>query len=196
MSKMLGPTSATRGIMGLLEVDPFRRYREASARTRASLDELLSKEIAAYASEDTSLVVFGSLARGEWTAGSDLDWTYLIDRQANSDHLRISQKIQEVLEEAHYLPPGGTGIFGNMAFSHDIIHQIGGQSDTNRNTTQRILLLLESHPIGGRTQAHERVLRAVISRYLEEDTHPLTHDSKKYRVPLDKSEGVVKTEIS
>lgn len=47
MSKMLGPTSATRGIMGLLEVDPFRRYREASARTRASLDELLSKEIAA-----------------------------------------------------------------------------------------------------------------------------------------------------
>jgi len=104
--------------MGLLEVDPFRRYREASARTRASLDELLSKEIAAYASEDTSLVVFGSLARGEWTAGSDLDWTYLIDGQANSDHLRISQKIQEVLEEAHYLPPGGTGIFGNMQPRH------------------------------------------------------------------------------
>jgi len=70
-----------------------------------------------------------------------------------------------------------------MAFSHDIVHEIGGQNDTNRNTTQRILLLLESHPIGSRADAHERVLRAVISRYLEEDTHPLIQDSTKYRVP-------------
>src|SRR6266700_860144 len=61
--------------------------------------------------------------------------------------------------------------------------KIGGQNDTNRNTTQRILLLLESQPIGTRTEAHERVLRAVINRYLEEDTHPLTQNSKAYRVP-------------
>ena len=31
-----------------------------------------------------------------------------------------------------------------MAFSHEIVHHIGGQADTNRNTTQRILLLLEA----------------------------------------------------
>ncbi len=31
-----------------------------------------------------------------------------------------------------------------MDLGHDIIHQIGGQYDTNKNTTQRILLLLES----------------------------------------------------
>lgn len=174
---------ATAQIVALLDAEPFRRYRENSAQTRAKLDELLSKEIPAYASDDTSFVVFGSLARGEWTSGSDLDWTYLIDGQANSDHLRISQKIQTILEKAGYVPPGSMGTFGNMAFSHDIIHQIGGQNDTNRNTTQRILLLLESCPIGNRPDAHERVLRAVISRYLEEDTHPLTQGSNKYRVP-------------
>jgi hypothetical protein len=28
-----------------------------------------------------------------------------------------------------------------MAFSHGIVHRIGGQNDTNKNTTQRILLL-------------------------------------------------------
>jgi predicted nucleotidyltransferase len=175
--------SAKSGIRSLLDSDPFRGYRDKSSRVRSDLDDLLSKEIPAYASDDTSLVVFGSLARGEWTVGSDLDWTYLIDGLANSDHLRISQKIEATLEKAGYLKPGTTGTFGNMAFSHDIIHQIGGQNDTNRNTTQRILLLLESHPIGSRAKAHERVLRGVISRYLEEDTHPLTHDSKKYRVP-------------
>ena len=78
---------------------------------------------------------------------------------------------------------GPTGTFGNMAFSHDIIHQIGGQYDTNKNTTQRILLLLESCPIGKRTEAYERVIRGVINRYLEEDVHPLAHDSSRYRVP-------------
>lgn len=176
-------TLPTRGIPALLNAEPFRTFREKSEHVQATLDELLSKEIPAYTSEDTSLVVFGSLARGEWTSGSDLDWTYLIDGQANSDHLRISQKIQGTLEKLGYVPPGATGTFGNLAFSHDIIHQIGGQYDTNRNTTQRILLLLESCPIGSRSKAHERVLRGAISRYLEEDTHPLTHGSKHYRVP-------------
>lgn len=79
--------------------------------------------------------------------------------------------------------PGPTGTFGNMAFSHEIVHQIGGQSDTNKNTTQRILLLLESTPIGERREAYDRVIRAVIDRYLDEDTHPLNRDSKSYRVP-------------
>jgi hypothetical protein len=121
--------------------------------------------------------------RGEWTSKSDLDWTYLIDGEANSDHLKISQHIQGLLRDNGYEEPGPTGTFGNMAFSHDIIHQIGGQHDTNRNTTQRILLLLESGSIGRRTEAYERVIRGVINRYIEEDVHPLTHDSKRYRVP-------------
>jgi len=40
-----------------------------------------------------------------------------------------------------------------MAFRHDIIHQIGGQNDTNKNTNHRILLLLESRAIGKNVQA-------------------------------------------
>jgi len=168
---------------GLLDSDVLRTAREASLKKRKELDELLSTEIGRYASPDTSLVVFGSLARGEWTSGSDLDWTYLIDGGAKSAHLQITQDIQRVFEEKGLAEPGPTGTFGNMAFSHDIVHQIGGQNDTNKNTTQRILLLLESTPIGGRREAYDRVIRAVIDRYLEEDTHLLTRDLKNYRVP-------------
>jgi predicted nucleotidyltransferase len=173
-------TSADFANSGLL-----RTCREAALKTREELGQLLSKEIPGYTSEDTSLVVFGSLARGEWTSASDLDWTYLIDGGANSDHLLIAQKIQRLLEEnkTKFRPPSLTGTFGNMAFSHDVIHQIGGQNDTNKNTTQRILLLLESCAIGKRTDAYERVIRGVINRYLDEDNHPLTPDSKSYRVP-------------
>src|SRR5215471_5097365 len=171
---------------------PILSKAHADAQNRRQeLDTLLQREIGrrdsidSYDSEDTSLVVFGSLARNEWTSSSDLDWTYLIDGQANSDHLLIAQEIQQVLKKHgdRFPSPGQTGIFGNMAFSHEIIHQIGGQSDTNKNTTQRILLLLESVAIGRRTQAYERVLKAVINRYLEEDSHLLTEDGRAYRVP-------------
>lgn len=169
----------------LLKMKALAAAGEAAANTRRDLDALLSTEIRGYTSQDTSLVVFGSLARGEWTSSSDLDWTYLIDGQANSDHLIIAQEIQRILNEhkERFRPPGQTGTFGNMAFSHDIIHQIGGQSDTNRNTTQRILLLLESAAIGKDNGAYERIILGVINRYLEEDTHLLTKDLKRYRVP-------------
>jgi predicted nucleotidyltransferase len=167
----------------LLDLPPLRRYREESLQVKEKLDTILSAKLPSYGTEDTGLVVFGSLARGEWTSQSDLDWTYLIDGEANADHLRISQQIHATLEENKFIEPGPTGTFGNMAFSHEIVHQIGGQSDSNKNTTQRVLLLLESCFIGKRSEAHERVVRAVINRYLEEDDHHLTSDSKRYRVP-------------
>jgi predicted nucleotidyltransferase len=175
------PATATE----LPNTDVLRNCREASRKKREELEQLLSASIPKYTSEDTSLVVFGSLAREEWTSGSDLDWTYLIDGEANSDHLRIAQEIRRLLEreKEKFKPPGQTETFGNLAFSHDLIHQIGGQNDTNKNTTRRILLLLESVPIGKRAEAHERVVRGVINRYLEEDNHPLTADGKRYRVP-------------
>jgi predicted nucleotidyltransferase len=175
-------TNSTTTGSSFLDFSPLPEARVASLKIREELDALLIKEVGKYTSEDTSLVVFGSLARGEWTSGSDLDWTYLIDGQANSDHLRIAQKIHNVLRD-RFTEPGQTGTFGNMAFSHEIIHQIGGQNDTNKNTTQRILLLLESTPIGKRTQAYDRVIWGVINRYLDEDTHLLSRDSTRYRVP-------------
>lgn len=167
---------------------PTLYQARVNAKERQSeLDRLLSENVPRYASEDTSLVVFGSLARGEWTSGSDLDWTYLIDGQANSDHLLIAQKIHRTLGENkdRFPAPGQTGTFGNMVFSHELIHQVGGQHDTNKNTTQRILLLLESVPIGNSSQAYERVIRGIVNRYLEEeeDTRLLATAAGPYRVP-------------
>lgn len=176
--------------------DTLNKYRpiadaaKAAEEARTELNELLSKRVGKYASEDASLVVFGSLARDEWTSGSDLDWTYLIDGQAVSSHLSITQKIQTAIAKhkdaegkERFRAPGQTGTFGNIAFSHELVHRIGGQDDTNRNMTQRVLLLLESKGIGDRTEAYDRVLRAVIERYLEEDNHLLASDGKSYRVP-------------
>lgn len=131
---------------------------------------------------EVSIVVFGSLARGEWTEGSDVDWTLLIDGPADPEHRNIAHIISTSLEESGLRKPGSTGVFGNMAFSHDIIHQIGGQKDTNRNTTQRILLLLESLPLVDELVC-DRVIRSVLMRYLEDDISFLSPKGKKYKIP-------------
>lgn len=55
-----------------------------------------------------------------------------------------------------------------MVFSHDLVHQIGGEDDTNRNTTRRLLLLLESSVVG-RGDTYRNVVRNVLNRYLLED---------------------------
>jgi hypothetical protein len=116
---------------------------------------------------DASFVIFGSLGRFEVTSDSDIDWTYLVDGQADLKHqsaaLRVHSRVSDIQRE-----PGPEGTFGSLAFSHDIVQHIGGQDDSNANLTRRILLLLESQPIG-RREAYDRVLKVVLERYLTGD---------------------------
>ncbi len=130
--------------------------RALAIQTRTSLAQALRGAD----SEDSSIVVSGSLARNEFTPGSDIDWSLLIDGQADPDVIEILPRIEKVINATAAKPPGREGTFGTLAFSHELIHQIGGEDDTNRNTTRRILLLLESSPIG-RPDAYERVVRSI-----------------------------------
>ena len=127
---------------------------------------------------DTSIVVFGSLARDEATHASDIDWTLLIDGKADPKHLSMAQKIGRKIKR----PPGREGTFGTLAFSHQILHCIGGEEDSNANTTRRVLLLLESKPLGN-TQAWEDVQKNLLSRYLSED-RGLWLETNRRGVPL------------
>jgi len=138
--------------------------RELARSTLAELRALL----AGLEPEDTSIIVFGSFARGEYTRGSDIDWTLLVDGRADDAHFRQALAITEALDRAKYQPPSPFGVFDNVSFSHQLLHLIGGHDDTNRNTTQRILLLLESIAIG-RAEAHERVVDLILHRYVADD---------------------------
>lgn len=174
----------------------WEHLREAdsqASQARDNLAAILEKGIGKFATEDANLIAFGSLARREWIDWeSDLDWTYLIDGQANSRHLKITQQIRSTLEregrivngtfEPRFAEPGATGTFGNLGFSHQLVHLIGGQDDTNKNMTQRMLLLLESVPIGPRP-AYDRVVRAIIDRYLQEEAHILVEGKNRFKVP-------------
>jgi predicted nucleotidyltransferase len=130
---------------------------------------------------DASIVVVGSLAREEFTPGSDVDWTLILDGMSRPQDEQLARDIRLTLEGIDKKQPGREGVFGTLVSSHDLIHRIGGETDTNANTTRRILLLLESVAIG-RPDAHSRVLNNILYRYLEED-RGLWFGSNQSKVP-------------
>ncbi|MDX1984585.1 MAG: nucleotidyltransferase domain-containing protein [Bryobacteraceae bacterium] len=144
------------------------------------MQQRLLSEFAEFERDDSSIVVSGSLARGEFTAGSDIDWTLLIDGAADPWHAGLARRIAQKVKLIAAKDTGAEGTFGVMVFSHDLVHQIGGQDDTNQNTTRRLLLLLESRP-AGRDDAYARVIRSILSRYLLEDRGFLR--GSPFRVP-------------
>ena len=135
--------------------------------------------------DEGGLIVFGSLARREFTPASDLDWAVLIDGRADSQHLQITLQIKAELKNAGFGKPGPTEMFGGLVFSHELIHAIGGDEDTNRNMTRRLLLLLESAPIDelGSQQVHARITKGVLNRYVEEDASFIRSNEQKGKIP-------------
>lgn len=161
----------------------LKSARELTRKMRDELRNSLmdSQDAPRIDSSDLSVVVFGSLARDELTPNSDPDWTLLIDGGADPNHLETTLLAKKIIEARFNKKPGPEQTFGSMAFSHELVHQIGGQDDTNRNTTRRILLLLESAAIG-QSAAYDRVVTSILKRYLGED-RTFANRTSKYHVP-------------
>jgi predicted nucleotidyltransferase len=142
----------------------LRSCEQATEKALSKLREALST----LSTGDTSIVLFGSLARREFTADSDADWSLIVDGIADPQHLDSSLEVGKRIRELGINQPGREGTFGQLTFSHDLIHYIGGEDDTNTNTTRRMLLVLESTPVGD-GGSYDRVVRNILGRYLSED---------------------------
>ncbi len=115
--------------------------------------------------KDTSIVVGGSLARGDYTTGSDIDSILLIDGPADPTHHVHFGKVHKVINSKSGKPVGPDGVFDTMVFSHELVHNIADQKDDNSNFIHRLFLLLESEAIGCK-DAYNRVKRTILNTYL------------------------------
>ena len=154
--------------------------RRASQNAEATLATFTAavKDVTA---SDASIVVFGSLARFELTPGSDIDWTLLLDGPSDPRHHHVSRRIASAVKDLTPKNVGQEGTFGSLVSSHDLVNYIGGEGDTNSNTTRRNLLLLESRSIGN-DEAYNRVKRNLLQRYLSEDSG-LWREEVKNKLP-------------
>lgn len=163
--------------------DARQKSSEACARLRGlARNGGVTENHAVVTPPDTTLVVFGSLARGDFTAASDTDWTLLIDSPADPHHRSCAHEFDQRVAGAGFTKPGPAGVFGSMSFSHDLVHKIGGEHDSNTNLTQRVLLLFESASIA-RPEVHMRVVRNVLRRYIDYERSFLADTGRKYKVP-------------
>jgi hypothetical protein len=177
----------------------WKNIENARKRSQTTLQQL-SIIINGMPGADTSVIVHGSLAREECTNGSDLDWTLLVDGVADASVQQTFLKIKGALhgkatfEKLGLKPPGQEGTFGALTFSQPMMHYIGGEQDSNSNTTRRVLLLLEAYPIAEKWTltdrdrgAFDRVRQGILRRYLDEDRGLLrkSNDDGKVRwIPL------------
>ena len=87
--------------------------RKAAAETHRKRAEL-TRIFEGSDSPDTSLIVFGSVAREEVTAKSDLDWILLIDGQSAPEHKAQEREAKSKLLIHKFIEPGASGVFGKM----------------------------------------------------------------------------------
>ena len=89
------------------------------------------------------------------------------------------------LDDAGFKVPGPSEVFGRLVFSHELIHSIGGDEDTNKNMTRRLLLLLESATIDapGSKEVHDRIIRGILNRYVVEDASFIAANTRPKKIP-------------
>ena len=123
------------------------------------------------------VVVFGSIAREEATTASDLDYlvvTHGLLEDPGSGVREVIEALEQLRDvELGLDAPGDTGIFGKLVAAPDLVERIGLEDDTNPHHTRRILLLTESASILSQDR-HERLLRAIVRRYLADYRQPKT----------------------
>lgn len=155
----------------------------AGARSRFTADQPVESAIA-------DVVAFGSLARQELTAESDLDYLVvaigmprdprgLTDLLLATDGMRRELAVQAGKDPGGELrKPGASGVFGCVVSSVEITERIGLQDDTNHNQTRRLELIQESVSLLSQ-DVYDEILDALLSRYL----HPFLGEVSPDRVP-------------
>ena len=117
------------------------------------------------ATENDTVVVFGSYARREASCQSDMDYALISDEKHTDD---IIGRVKSVIENEGVKAPAEDGHFGeNATRRSDLLSNIGGEDDSNRSITHRILLLLEGDWLFNETGLHD-LRRGILERYIGE----------------------------
>jgi hypothetical protein len=157
--------AATRGVARLEAATGIRFTRIAAARryTERRLGERRERLATLGIDPGATVVLMGSWGRREVTSESDDDFMVLLEGPAREN---AQPTIDQVAEALGGDPPGAEEVFGEQVWLEDLRGKIGRDQDTNTNLTRRMLVVLESVPVGGE-EAHATARRALLEGYLD-----------------------------
>ena len=115
--------------------------------------------------DDLIIGVNGSVARREYTSGSDVDHFFLSTVCSCADLSKEESDFRQALEAKGLRMPAADGVFEGSLFKDKLLSPIGGEDDTNKTLTRRMLFLLEGEWIFNQ-EAFEGLRESLISTYL------------------------------
>jgi predicted nucleotidyltransferase len=154
----------------------MRAYNKAKVFSEGKLSDL-RWSLAPVTPDGVSVLTFGSYARGEASPNSDLDYLLVFEGAEPAEEPECAAAIRAAIEEHVPIEPGSGGPFGGHIASADLLRNVGGNDDTNKAITRRILLLLEGDWLCCGNESFSALRRALIEKYVGEEPtkdHQLT----------------------
>ncbi|WGG52805.1 nucleotidyltransferase domain-containing protein [Rugamonas sp. DEMB1] len=144
----------------------------AKIRSQEKINEL--RKILENEDSTFTIVVGGSLARGEASDESDIDYFFFgDDKNSIEKATKFLNSKQDEISKIVGKSPSADGAFGSSAFETQaaLITDIGGGNDTNEKITRRILFLLEGTWLSSES-TFVKYRDAVLNRYVSEFIEP------------------------
>jgi predicted nucleotidyltransferase len=141
------------------------KAKERAKEGISTLRDVLSDEFAAR--DDIIIGVNGSYARGEVTAGSDVD-VFVLGIEGGEEYQGDLNRVIEIIKSLGLEPPSSDGVFAKSLCLAELIKNIGGKNDRNESITRRMLFLLEGEWL--LNEPHFRAARKnMIRAYVKDD---------------------------
>ena len=140
-------------------------YSRCSEYSQSTLNELRGR-LGDLSLRDRVVLVCGSYARREASENSDMDF-FILSSDTNGDP-SLLDKVRCAIKEMVPNEPSESGAFGGSVHREKMLGNIGGNDDTNRNMTRRILFLLEGEWLYNEAGLRD-FRREILERYIRED---------------------------
>jgi hypothetical protein len=135
-------------------IDDAKQYSEQKlAQLREALRDVVPK--------DEMIVINGSYARREASAGSDIDF-YILTR-GDAAEPKWAEAVRQKIAEIVPIEPAEGGAFARVEPRDTLLRNIGGENDDNQNLTRRMLLLLEGEWLSNVAMTADRTREQKIS---------------------------------
>lgn len=139
-------------------------YERSSKFSDEKIDEIRSR-LEELPLGGAAVLVYGSFARREASTQSDIDYVMVSDGAETTPDLseRVRSEIRSIVPNS----PSEGGAFGEPVNRSEILANIGGDDDSNKNITRRILLLLEGEWLFNK-EGLRSFRREILGRYIGE----------------------------
>ena len=143
----------------------------AEAHSEGKLGKLRA-DLSSFSSSGDMALICGSYARREASSHSDLDY-FVIRSDSATDHSLI-ERVRKSAARLGLKSPATGGAFDNEEDQESLLKNIGGNNDSNRDITQRVLLLLEGDWLVGKCQFFD-LRRQILELYVKDELVPDHH---------------------